>query len=118
MPENQSGNGKLDSWKEIASYLGRDVRTVIRWEKKRNLPVHRLPGGQAVFAFKSELDDWLKQGTNGTAPLATTPQPTPPPEPLQPPLTIPGTQRRFLGRYATVVGIFGVFVTILAGMIF
>jgi excisionase family DNA binding protein len=61
MPDNQSGNGKLDSWKEIAAYLGRDVRTVIRWEKKRNLPVHRLPGGQAVFAYKSELDKWLEQ---------------------------------------------------------
>jgi predicted DNA-binding transcriptional regulator AlpA len=61
MSENQPGNGKLDSWKEIAAYLGKDVRTVIRWEKKRNLPVHRLPGGQAVFAYKSELDDWLQQ---------------------------------------------------------
>jgi hypothetical protein len=61
MPDNQSGNGKLDSWKEIAAYLGRDVRTVIRWEKKRNLPVHRLPGGQAVFAYKGELDKWLEQ---------------------------------------------------------
>src|SRR5437764_13073146 len=118
MPENQPANGKLDSWKEIASYLGRDVRTVIRWEKKRNLPVHRLPGGQAVFAYKGELDDWLKQGTNGIAPLATTPEATPSPEPLQPPLTIPGIQRRFFGRHLTVVGLVGVLVTILAGMIF
>jgi hypothetical protein len=122
MSENQSGNGKLDSWKEIAAYLGRDVRTVIRWEKKRNLPVHRLPGGQAVFAYKSELDDWLKQGAKGTAPLATMSEATPPPQPLQPPPTIeseiPGTERRSLGRYTAVVGTVGVFLAILAGMIF
>jgi hypothetical protein len=52
---------RLDSWKEIAAYLGRDVSTVIRWEKEKGLPVHRLPGGkrQAVFALKEEIDSWL-----------------------------------------------------------
>ena len=52
---------RLDSWKAIADYLGRDVRTLLRWEKERGLPVHRVPGGkrQAVFAFVSELDEWL-----------------------------------------------------------
>ena len=34
---------KLETWKEIAVYLGRDLRTVMRWEKERSLPVHRLP---------------------------------------------------------------------------
>jgi len=54
-------NRRLDSWKEIASYLSRDVRTVIRWEKDRGLPVHRVPGGgkTAVFAFTETLDTWL-----------------------------------------------------------
>jgi hypothetical protein len=33
---------RLDSWKEIASYLGRGVRTVQRWECEEGLPVHRL----------------------------------------------------------------------------
>src|SRR5437868_2348366 len=53
---------RLDSWKEIAGYLGHDVRTVIRWEKDRGLPVHRVPGGlrNAVFASPSELDAWLR----------------------------------------------------------
>ena len=37
-------NGRLDSWKAIAAYLGRDMSTVIRWEKEKGLPVHRLPG--------------------------------------------------------------------------
>ncbi|HLB89863.1 MAG TPA: hypothetical protein VJK29_19555, partial [Terriglobales bacterium] len=52
---------RLDSWKEIAGYLHRDVRTVIRWEKERSLPVHRLPGGKrhGVFAYPEEIDAWL-----------------------------------------------------------
>jgi FG-GAP-like repeat len=54
-------DGRLDSWKAIAAYLGRDVSTAIRWERDRGLPVHRLPGGQrrAVFAFATEIDAWL-----------------------------------------------------------
>jgi Tol biopolymer transport system component len=61
MPE-ASGNGeRLDTWKDISAYLGRDVRTVVRWEKERGLPVHRIPGGQrhGVFAYQHELDQWL-----------------------------------------------------------
>jgi hypothetical protein len=54
---------RLDSWKDIAAYLCRDVRTAIRWEKDKGLPVHRVPGGkrQAVFAYTTELDRWLTQ---------------------------------------------------------
>jgi tetratricopeptide (TPR) repeat protein len=53
---------RLDSWKEIAAFLGRAERTVKRWESERGLPVHRLPGGgrSAVFAYSNELADWLK----------------------------------------------------------
>ena len=45
--------GRLDSWKEIAAYLGRGIRTVQRWEAEEGLPVHRLPHGKAgsVFAY-------------------------------------------------------------------
>jgi hypothetical protein len=58
---------RLDSWKEIASYLGRDLRTVRRWERERFLPVHRVPGRgrAAVYAFRSEIDEWLRNGSNG-----------------------------------------------------
>jgi Tol biopolymer transport system component len=61
MPENHSARSRLDSWKEIADYLKRDVRTAIRWEKERRLPVHRVPGGkrQVVFAYPVEIDQWL-----------------------------------------------------------
>ena len=52
---------QLVSWKEIAAYLKRDVRTVQRWERSRGLPLHRLPGGhrRAVYAVRPELDAWL-----------------------------------------------------------
>ncbi len=54
---------RLDSWKEIAEYLGRDVRTAIRWEKERGLPVHRVPGEKGgVFALQEEIEAWLHGG--------------------------------------------------------
>ncbi len=51
---------RLDSWKEIALFLGRDVRTVQRWEKLERLPVHRHLHAKvsSVYAFKSELLEW------------------------------------------------------------
>jgi len=51
----------LNSWKEIAGYLGRGVRTVQRWEAQLGLPIHRPAGKDhsAVLAFSSELDQWL-----------------------------------------------------------
>ncbi len=55
---------RLDSWKEIASYLNRDIRTVQRWEKQEGLPVHRHVHGKqgSVYAFKAELDTWWNDG--------------------------------------------------------
>jgi len=51
----------LNSWKEVAVYLGRGVRTVQRWEMELGLPVRRPRGKSrsAVMAFRSELDHWL-----------------------------------------------------------
>ncbi|MGQ0639841.1 MAG: hypothetical protein ACT4P6_03575 [Gemmatimonadaceae bacterium] len=51
---------RLESWKEIAAYLGRGVTTVQRWEQLEGLPVHRLPHAKkgSVFALRSELDAW------------------------------------------------------------
>jgi dipeptidyl aminopeptidase/acylaminoacyl peptidase len=61
MTENRFVKERLDSWKEIATYLHRDIRTVIRWERQRGLPVRRVPGAkrQAVFAYRDEIDTWL-----------------------------------------------------------
>lgn len=54
---------RIDTWKEIAAFLHRDGRTVQRWEKSRNLPVHRIPGERGgVFAYSDELTEWLNQG--------------------------------------------------------
>jgi Tol biopolymer transport system component len=59
-PSESSGPERLDSWKEIAKYLRRDVRTVQRWEKTEGLPVHRHLHGMrsTAYALKSELDVW------------------------------------------------------------
>jgi TolB-like protein len=54
---------KLVSWKEIACHLGRETRTVQRWEKTEGLPVRRH-GHQkksTVYAYASELDAWFKK---------------------------------------------------------
>jgi Tfp pilus assembly protein PilF len=53
---------RLDSWKEIATFFGRDERTVKRWEKERGLPVYRVPGSArgGVFAYAGELAEWLE----------------------------------------------------------
>jgi TolB-like protein/Flp pilus assembly protein TadD len=54
---------KLVSWKEIAVHLGREIRTVQRWEKTEGLPVRRH-GHQkrsTVYAYASELDEWFKK---------------------------------------------------------
>jgi TolB-like protein/Flp pilus assembly protein TadD len=51
---------RLDSWKEIAAYLNRDVTTVQRWEKREGMPVHRHVHAKrgSVYALSTELDAW------------------------------------------------------------
>jgi Tol biopolymer transport system component len=51
---------RLDSWKEIASHLNRDVTTVQRWEKREGMPVHRHLHDKmgSVYASRAELDAW------------------------------------------------------------
>jgi len=65
-----SGGKRLDSWKEIAAFFGRDERTVSRWEKDQGLPVHRLPGTKGrVFAYTDELTAWAATPKNEDATL-------------------------------------------------
>ncbi|HSA93525.1 MAG TPA: tetratricopeptide repeat protein [Terriglobales bacterium] len=63
VPPTPASGDRLDSWKEIAAYLKRDVRTVQRWEKKEGLPVHRHLHEKlgAVYAFRSEIDTWWRE---------------------------------------------------------
>src|SRR6186713_2500958 len=53
---------RLDSWKEIAAHMRRDVSTVQRWEKREGMPVHRHLHDKigSVYAFPSELDEWAR----------------------------------------------------------
>ena len=59
-PEDGPDEPRLDSWKEIASYLGRGIRTVQRWEREEGLPVHRLDHDKrgSVYASRRELTAW------------------------------------------------------------
>ncbi len=72
-PKPDGREERLDSWKEIAAHLKRDVRTVQRWEKNERLPVHRKHHEKlgSVYAFKSELDAWWNEGRAEIAPGAT-----------------------------------------------
>jgi len=51
---------RLDSWKEVAVFFRREVRTVQMWEKKEGLPIHRQQHSKlgSVFAYRSELEQW------------------------------------------------------------
>lgn len=54
----------LNSWKAIAAYLERDIKTCYRWEKELGLPVHRIDDKSSrskVFAYTSEIDMWLRE---------------------------------------------------------
>jgi hypothetical protein len=52
----------LDSWKAIADYLNRNVRTVQRWEQIEGMPVHRQihRKGGSVYAYQQEIDAWQR----------------------------------------------------------
>jgi Tol biopolymer transport system component len=71
---------RLDSWKEIAAYMKRDVTTVQRWEKREGMPVYRHVHDKmgSVYAFRSDLDAWARTrdpdavpGSPAEAPPAT-----------------------------------------------
>ena len=59
-PSSSQPAERLDSWKEIARYLGQDESTVQRWEKRESMPVHRHVHDKrgSVYAFPAELDAW------------------------------------------------------------
>jgi len=74
LPPSPAGEQRrLDSWKEIAAYLGRGIRTVQRWEREEGLPVHRLPHAErgSVFADPKELSEWWDSRQIAPAPKPT-----------------------------------------------
>jgi Tol biopolymer transport system component len=71
--QEAGADDRLESWKEIAGYLRRDVSTVQRWEKREGLPVHRHAHEKlgTVYAYKNELDSWrLARGSIAKPPFA------------------------------------------------
>jgi hypothetical protein len=53
----------LMSWKAIAAFFNRDVRTLQRWEREQGLPVHRHQHNRqsSVYAYRAELEAWWSQ---------------------------------------------------------
>jgi hypothetical protein len=101
-----STENRLDSWKEIAQYLGKYERTVQRWELERHLPVHRPPGTKrgGVFAYTDELDAWLAQTEaleesesedRVVVEVTEEPRPLPPPQPAEIPASVPPAKAPF-----------------------
>jgi len=100
-PPSAQPPDRLDSWKEIAAHLKRDIRTAQRWEACEGLPVYRHRHGQhdSVYAYKSEIDHWWAS----RRPSVSVPQkPEPPPHHVERPQTIFLGYFRFL-LYAVVV---------------
>jgi Tol biopolymer transport system component len=114
MPEDATTGERIDSWKDIATYLGRDARTIIRWEKEKGLPIHRISGGQrhCVFAYRHELEAWLARQDhpngvnqplpNGNGSIAVSP--TPEPLKIFPADTLPRATRRWKPAIYSVAG--------------
>ena len=64
MPTN-SGERVFTSWKEIASFFGKGVRTVQRWEQKFGLPISRPTAAKnVVLATESELREWIRKSSS------------------------------------------------------
>jgi Tol biopolymer transport system component len=62
MEDEHLPGDRLDSWKEIAAHMRRDVTTVQRWEKREGMPVHRHLHDKlgSVYASRAELDAWAQ----------------------------------------------------------
>jgi hypothetical protein len=95
---------RLESWKEIAAYLSRQVRTVQLWEKTEGLPVHRLPhkAKSSVFAYVHELDAWRARQS---APALTEAPPAAAPAP--PAAVAPAAWRSWLAAAAILLAVVG-----------
>src|SRR4029077_3701564 len=87
-PSLRPPEDRLDSWKEIAAYLNRDVTTVQRWEKREGMPVYRHLHDRmgSVYASRVDVDAWTRSGNlpaaqeDGNNASLSNP-PVPPPRP-------------------------------------
>jgi Tfp pilus assembly protein PilF len=97
---------RLDGWKAIAGYLGRDIRTVQRWELSEGLPVRRLEHRHraSAYAFTAELDAWLAARTQSGETPTDAGAIAPAREPVGPPASLPRS-RRVLAGLAAAAGL-------------
>lgn len=101
-PTGTAPDDRLDSWKEIAAFLRRDVTTVQRWEKREAMPVHRHVHDKigSVYAFRSELNGWARSrnlgvardGTDAEAGSTLTPEPLATPDAVLPGVEPPSSE--------------------------
>lgn len=108
-------NDRIEGWKSIGAYFGRDRTTAIRWARERNLPIHRMPGGKTgtIFALRHELDAWATSDES-TAAVENTSTPVTPAD-VAPALDL---QRRAViwgGAGATLLAAAAIFSPVLTG---
>ncbi len=106
-PSETTSEDRLDSWKQIAAYLGRDVTTVQRWEKREGMPVRRHLHDRigSVFASRAELDAWMRtrdlRDEQGNGNHAAESNPAATPQPLAPENS--ADTRKYLAGLAVLV---------------
>jgi len=96
---------RLDSWKEIAAYLNRDVTTVQRWEKREGMPVHRHLHDRmgSVYASRAELDAWAQGRRAEEESKADVPPPGPVQTPPHSPISTSQTRWKLILPLAALV---------------
>jgi Tol biopolymer transport system component len=107
-PTVRPAEDHLDSWKEIAAYLNRDVTTVQRWERREGMPVHRHQHDRigSVYASRTELDAWTRSRKLPTGKEGGNSAPLPDPPAL--PARAGISTSRFKWKFATPVAAAGV----------
>ncbi len=110
-PSERPLEDRLDSWKEIAAYLNRDVTTVQRWEKREGMPVHRHLHDRmgSVYASRAELDAWMRSRNLRTGQEnGNSVQPPDPSAQQQVPATPRGARWRFVLAMVAVGGVLAI----------
>jgi Tol biopolymer transport system component len=97
LPSTKAPEDRLDSWKEIAAYFSRDMKTVQRWEKREGMPVHRHLHDKtgSVYAFRADLDAWARSRQLGAAHENVYNAGSADAAPAHPPLVIPARQTKW-----------------------
>jgi Tol biopolymer transport system component len=115
-PSAKPPSDRLDSWKEIASYLNRDVTTVQRWEKREGMPVcrHQHDRMGSVYAFRTDLDAWARSRNLQATADSENRAPSPDPPPTSQPSAIPSFPTRW--RFALQVAAVGAVLAVAAGL--